>query len=140
MAMLPAFMTVLTFVQVVMRYVVNTGWVWSLEATTYSFVAGVICNAGMLGILIPPSLVMVVYGAITESSTGRLFIASIYAGIFTPTEAAAVSAVYAFFIASAFMFAFLLTTEQIPQMTSEFIVGMGLPVWGGFCWFSTCCF
>lgn len=35
-----------------------------------------------------------------------------------------------FIIAGAFMFAFLLTTEQIPQMASEFIVGMGLPVWG----------
>jgi C4-dicarboxylate transporter DctM subunit len=183
---------------------------------TRNFAAGVICNAGTLGILIPPSLVMVVYGAITESSIGKLFIAGIlpgiiltvvmmitvtviarrqemprqerasfrtvvktfrealwglmlvliilggiYAGIFTPTEAAAVSAVYAFFIAvfvyrdismndvphvlieaakitvmlmfiiaNAFMFAFLLTTEQIPQMASEFIVGMGLPVWG----------
>jgi len=183
---------------------------------TRTFAAGVICNAGTLGILIPPSLVMVVYGAITESSIGRLFIAGIlpgiiltmvmmitvtviarkqdmprqerasfatvvktfrealwglmlvviilggiYAGIFTPTEAAAVSAVYAFFIAvfvyrditmrdvpnvlieaskitvmlmfiiaNAFMFAFLLTTEQIPQMASELIVGMGLPVWG----------
>ncbi len=183
---------------------------------TRGFAAGVICNAGTLGILIPPSLVMVVYGAITESSIGKLFIAGIlpgiiltavmmttvaviarkknmprqeraslktvvktfrealwglmlvviilggiYAGIFTPTEAAAVSAVYAFFIAvfvyrditihdvprvlieaskitvmlmfiiaSAFMFAFLLTTEQIPQAASEFIVGMGLPVWG----------
>ena len=39
MATLLAFMTVLTFVQVVMRYVFNTGWVWSLEATTYSFAA-----------------------------------------------------------------------------------------------------
>ena len=39
MAVLLAFMTVLTFVQVVMRYVFNTGWVWSLEATTYSFAA-----------------------------------------------------------------------------------------------------
>lgn len=183
---------------------------------TRNFAAGVICNAGTLGILIPPSLVMVVYGAITESSIGRLFIAGIlpgiiltvvmmitvaviarnqdmprqerasfksvvktfrealwglmlvviilggiYAGIFTPTEAAAVSAVYAFIIAvfvyrdigmndvpkvlveaskitvmlmfiiaNAFMFAFLLTTEQIPQMASEFIIGMGLPVWG----------
>ena len=183
---------------------------------TRNFAAGVICNAGTLGILIPPSLVMVVYGAVTESSIGRLFIAGIlpgiiltlvmmitvaviarkqdmprqerasfktvvkafrealwglmlvviilggiYAGIFTPTEAAAVSAIYAFFIAvfvyrditiydvpkvlidsskitvmlmfiiaNAFMFAFVLTTEQIPQMASEFIVGMGLPVWG----------
>jgi len=183
---------------------------------TRGFAAGVICNSGTLGILIPPSLVMVVYGAITETSIGKLFIAGIlpgivltlvmmltiiviahrqdmprqeresfrvviktfrealwglmlvviilggiYAGVFTPTEAAAVSAVYAFFIAvfvykdislkhvpevlieasrvtvmlmfiiaNAFMFAFLLTTEQIPQMASEMLVNMGLPVWG----------
>ncbi len=183
---------------------------------TKKFAAGVICNAGTLGILIPPSLVMVVYGAVTESSIGRLFIAGIlpgivltivmmltimviayrldlprqekadfktvrrtfreaiwglllvviilggiYAGIFTPTEAAAVSAVYAFFIAvfvyrditiknvpdvlveagkitvmlmfiiaNAFVFAFLLTTMQIPQAASEFIISMNLPLWG----------
>jgi len=183
---------------------------------TKPFAAGVICNAGTLGILIPPSLVMVVYGAITESSVGRLFIAGIlpgilltivmmgtimfiakrqnlprqekasasevwrtfreavwglfliviilggiYAGIFTPTEAAAVSAVYAFFIAvfvygdinmkqvphvlveagkitvmlmfiiaNAFMFAYLLTSLQIPQAASDFIGNMGLPAWG----------
>jgi len=201
--------TVVAVGSVMIVGMVNSGY-------TRNFAAGVICNAGTLGILIPPSLVMVVYGAITESSIGRLFIAGIlpgiiltvvmmitvaviarnqdmprqerasfktvvktfrealwglmlvviilggiYAGIFTPTEAAAVSAVYAFFIAvfvyrdigmndvpkvlieaskitvmlmfiiaNAFMFAFLLTTEQIPQMASELIVGMGLPVWG----------
>jgi len=120
------------------------------------FAAGVICNAGTLGILIPPSIVMVVYGAATETSVGKLFMAGvipgivlglmlmaaiyvrarmiglqtqpraslaeviasgrdslwglllmviilggIYGGIFTPTEAAAVAAVYAFFIAVA---------------------------------------
>ena len=119
-----------------------------------AFAAGVICNAGTLGILIPPSIVMVVYGAATETSVGQLFMAGvipglmlglmlmvaiyvrarmlnlprnprasagevwasardslwgllliviilggIYGGIFTPTEAAAVAAVYAFFIA-----------------------------------------
>ncbi len=118
------------------------------------FAAGVICNAGTLGILIPPSIVMVVYAAVTEVSVGRLFMAGvvpgillglmlmvavwwragkmnitpppkasfaevartfresmwglallviimggIYGGIFTPTEAAAVSAVYALFVA-----------------------------------------
>ncbi len=118
------------------------------------FAAGVVCNAGTLGILIPPSIVMVVYGAATETSVGKLFMAGvipgivlglmlmtaiyvlarvkdlprqpraslreiliaardsvwgllllviilggIYGGIFTPTEAAAVSAVYAFFVA-----------------------------------------
>jgi C4-dicarboxylate transporter DctM subunit len=90
-----------------------------------------------------------------------IILGGIYAGIFTPTEAAAVSAVYAFFIAvfvykditlshvpevlieasrvtvmlmfiiaNAFMFAFLLTTEQIPQLASNFLVDLGLPVWG----------
>ncbi|MBK6975012.1 MAG: TRAP transporter large permease subunit [Sterolibacteriaceae bacterium] len=118
------------------------------------FAAGVICNAGTLGILIPPSIVMVVYGAATETSVGKLFMAGvipgitlglmlmaaiyvrarmlnlprqprasvgevlkagrdsiwgllllviilggIYGGVFTPTEAAAVAAVYAFFVA-----------------------------------------
>ena len=119
------------------------------------FAAGVICNAGTLGILIPPSIVMVVYAASVEVSVGRMFLAGvipgllagfmlmatiyiiakvrnlpkgdwkgwgeviasareagwglfliviilggIYGGIFTPTEAAAVAAVYAWFIAS----------------------------------------
>jgi C4-dicarboxylate transporter DctQ subunit len=37
MAFALAFMTLATFVQVVLRYVFGTGLVWSLEATTYSF-------------------------------------------------------------------------------------------------------
>src|SRR4051794_40823042 len=45
------------------------------------FAAGVICNAGTLGILIPPSIVMVVYAAATESSVGKLFVAGILPGI-----------------------------------------------------------
>jgi C4-dicarboxylate transporter DctM subunit len=116
--------------------------------------AGVITNAGTLGILIPPSIVMLVYAAATEESAARLFMAgflpglmmgfllmiviyivarikglpaqpwvgfkslartgftaswglmlivivlgSIYGGICSPTEAAAISAVYAFLIA-----------------------------------------
>lgn len=39
LAGLLAFMTILTFLQVVLRYVFNSGLVWSLEATTYSFAA-----------------------------------------------------------------------------------------------------
>jgi C4-dicarboxylate transporter DctM subunit len=182
---------------------------------TKKFAAGVICNAGTLGILIPPSIVMVVYGATTETSIGKLFIAGIipgllltacmmlaiyviarrmniprqdwtgwarifvtgrralwglllvvvilggiYGGVFTPTEAAAVAAVYAFIvvvfihrdigmkhvpeilvsssrvtvmlmfiIANAFLFAFVLTTLQIPQQASEAIMALGLPPW-----------
>jgi C4-dicarboxylate transporter DctM subunit len=118
------------------------------------FAAGVICNAGTLGILIPPSIVMVVYASVTEVSVGRMFMAGIipglllasmlafavwwragtltltrttrasagevlrafkdsvwglallviimggiYGGVFTPTEAAAVAAVYATLVA-----------------------------------------
>lgn len=37
MAAALAFMTVLTFIQVVLRYIFGTGLVWSLEATTYTF-------------------------------------------------------------------------------------------------------
>jgi C4-dicarboxylate transporter DctM subunit len=43
---------------------------------TQAFATGVIVNAGTLGILIPPSIVMVVYAAATETSVGRLFMAS----------------------------------------------------------------
>jgi C4-dicarboxylate transporter DctQ subunit len=39
LAFLLALMTILTFVQVVLRYAFNTGMVWSLEATTYAFAA-----------------------------------------------------------------------------------------------------
>src|SRR3546814_14613000 len=45
------------------------------------FAAGVICNAGTLGILIPPSIVMVVYAAATDVSVGRMFIAGVVPGI-----------------------------------------------------------
>ncbi|CAA7611503.1 TRAP-type C4-dicarboxylate transport system [Magnetospirillum sp. LM-5] len=119
-----------------------------------SFGAGVITTSGALGILIPPSLVMVMYAVATNTSVGALFMAGvipglvlafllglttwwiarknnyprlpkadfkqrlgtlkeaiwglmliviviggIYTGVFTPTEAAAMSAVYAFIIA-----------------------------------------
>jgi C4-dicarboxylate transporter DctM subunit len=46
-----------------------------------SFAAGVIANAGTLGILIPPSIVMVVYAVATNVSVGRLFLAGVIPGI-----------------------------------------------------------
>ncbi len=139
--------TVVAIGSIVIAGMVKSGY-------TKEFAAGVICNAGTLGILIPPSIVMVVYAAVTEVSVGRMFMAGvvpglllgfmlmfavwwragklnlqaakranvaeilssfrdslwglallviimggIYGGVFTPTEAAAVSAVYALFIA-----------------------------------------
>ncbi|MCH1920444.1 TRAP transporter large permease subunit [Shewanella sp. A3A] len=213
------------------------------------FAAGVITTSGTLGILIPPSIVMLVYAAATEVSAARMFMAglipglmmggllmvaiyitarikglpsrpfpgikqlgissakaigglmlivivlgSIYGGVASPTEAAAVACVYAylvavfgyrdigplknvawrnegesliaaigrnlfhvvlgiiktptdkeirnvvrdgakvsimllFIIANAMLFAHVLTTERIPHIIAETIVGWGLPPW-----------
>ncbi|WP_146585900.1 TRAP transporter large permease [Puniceibacterium confluentis] len=48
---------------------------------TKDFAAGVICNAGTLGILIPPSIVMVVYASATDVSVGRMFLAGVFPGL-----------------------------------------------------------
>ncbi len=179
-----------------------------------SFGAGVITTSGSLGILIPPSIVMVIYAVATNSSVGALFMAGvipglllatllgsvtwyrarkndyprlpkasfkerikafkesvwglllivivlggIYSGAFTPTEAAAMSAVYAFIIAvfvykdmpfkripkvlldsanmssmllyiitNAVLFSYLMTSEQIPQIMADWIIGHNLGV------------
>ena len=42
---------------------------------------GAIASGGTLGILIPPSTVMVIYGIITETNIGKLFIAGILPGV-----------------------------------------------------------
>jgi len=117
------------------------------------YAIGTVATAGSLGILIPPSIVMIVYGVTADASIGKLFMAGvvpgimigifmmlvtyvgakrlgfertepeslgarlskmkdatwalmtifiviggIYGGVFTPTEAAAVAAVWAFFV------------------------------------------
>ena len=53
---------------------------------TKDFAAGVIANAGTLGILIPPSIVMVVYASATvEVSVGRMFLAGVIPGLLAGT-------------------------------------------------------
>lgn len=137
-----------------------------------SFGAGVVATSGGLGILIPPSIVMVMYAVSTNTSIGKLFMAGvipglmlatmlglitwylarknnyprmpkaswaerytsfkecawglllvvivmggIYVGVFTPTEAAAVSAVYAFVIA---VFVYKdLSLKQVPKVLRD---------------------
>ncbi|MFL5090043.1 MAG: TRAP transporter large permease [Xanthobacteraceae bacterium] len=46
-----------------------------------SFATGVIAAGGTLGIMIPPSTVLAVYGLITEQDIGKLFIAGIVPGL-----------------------------------------------------------
>src|SRR6187401_3187779 len=49
------------------------------------FGAGVITTSGALGILIPPSIVMVMYAVATNTSVGQLFIAGIIPGLVLAT-------------------------------------------------------
>jgi C4-dicarboxylate transporter DctM subunit len=46
-----------------------------------SFSAASVAAGGSLGILIPPSIILVIYGSITETSVARLFAASMIPGI-----------------------------------------------------------
>jgi tripartite ATP-independent transporter DctM subunit len=46
-----------------------------------SFATGVIAAGGTLGIMIPPSTVLAVYGLITEQDIGKLFVAGIIPGL-----------------------------------------------------------
>jgi tripartite ATP-independent transporter DctM subunit len=46
-----------------------------------AFAAGTVCAGATLGILIPPSVIMVIYGIMTEQSIGALFAAGVIPGL-----------------------------------------------------------
>jgi tripartite ATP-independent transporter DctM subunit len=51
--------------------------------------AGTVATVGTLGILIPPSVVLIIYGVLTETSIGRLFLAGIIPGLMLAASFAA---------------------------------------------------
>lgn len=57
---------------------------------TPKFAVGVVAGSSVLGMLIPPSLLMIVYGVLAEQSVGRMFIAGIIPGIILATAFCAV--------------------------------------------------
>lgn len=46
-----------------------------------SFAAGTVAGSSVLGMLIPPSLLLIIYGVLAEQSIGRMFIAGLVPGI-----------------------------------------------------------
>lgn len=54
-----------------------------MERLKYSrrFSLGIIAGSAILGMLIPPSILMIVYGVLTEQSIGRLFVAGFIPGL-----------------------------------------------------------
>ena len=53
----------------------------STNSPLRSRATGAIASGGTLGILIPPSTIMVIYGIVTETNIGKLFAAGILPGI-----------------------------------------------------------
>ncbi|WP_339948359.1 TRAP transporter large permease subunit [uncultured Albimonas sp.] len=47
------------------------------------FAAGIVAAAGTIGSMIPPSIIMILYGIFAEVSIGKLFIAGIFPGLLT---------------------------------------------------------
>ena len=45
------------------------------------FAAGIVASAGTIGIMIPPSICLIIYGVMTNMSIGKLFIAGVVPGI-----------------------------------------------------------
>lgn len=60
-----------------------------------SFSAGLIASAATMGPIIPPSLVMVIYGAIADVSVGKLFLAGAIPGVLIGFSLMAIVAIYA---------------------------------------------
>lgn len=52
---------------------------------TPKFAVGIVAGSSVLGMLIPPSLLLIVYGIISEVSVGKLFLAAIIPGIILAT-------------------------------------------------------
>jgi tripartite ATP-independent transporter DctM subunit len=69
------------------------------EAKKYGYdsgmIVGTVAAAGTLSIMIPPSVVLMVYGIITETSIGGLFIAGIVPGIVTALSFAGITMAWA---------------------------------------------
>jgi C4-dicarboxylate transporter DctM subunit len=69
----------------------------ALEKDGYenSFSAGLIAATATLGPIIPPSLLMVIYGAIADVSVGKLFLAGAIPGVLIGFSLMGISAIYA---------------------------------------------
>lgn len=54
-----------------------------MRAHSYSggFAAGTVAGSSVLGMMIPPSLLLIIYGFVTETSVGKLFVAATVPGI-----------------------------------------------------------
>ena len=60
-----------------------------------SFSVGLVTTAGSLGLVIPPSITLIIYGAVTGVSIGKLFLAGIIPGLFLASLLALYCGVYA---------------------------------------------
>ncbi|MCW5655574.1 TRAP transporter large permease [Hydrogenophaga sp.] len=65
---------------------------------TPRFSVGVVAGSSVLGMLIPPSLLMIIYGVLAEQSIGRMFLAGILPGIVMAAAFAVLILTLAYFL------------------------------------------
>jgi C4-dicarboxylate transporter, DctM subunit len=70
---------------------------------TMRFAAGTVAGSSILGMLIPPSLLMIVYGVLAEVSIGKMFVAGVIPGIIIAVGFAVLIWVYATFFPARIM-------------------------------------
>lgn len=78
---------------------------------THKFAVGVVAGSSVLGMLIPPSILLIVYGFLAEVSVGQLFIAAALPGVV---------------LAAAFAAAILLMARYTPGFVGRDIQDLGL--------------
>ncbi|HEY5899629.1 MAG TPA: TRAP transporter large permease [Burkholderiales bacterium] len=67
---------------------------------TPRFAVGVVAGSSVLGMLIPPSLLMIIFGLITEQSIGDLFIAGVVPGLLLAASFGVMILLYAYLLPS----------------------------------------
>lgn len=93
---------------------------------TPKFSVGVVAGSSVLGMLIPPSLLLILYGLLTEQSVGDLFIAGILPGLLLAVVfAAGVLAMARFFPR---FVGENITDMEAPALTGRDLAAKGLPI------------
>ena len=94
---------------------------------TPRFAVGVVAGSSVLGMLIPPSLLFILYGILTEQSVGSLFIAGIIPGLLLALIYA-IGIVAMAYLTPGFVGGAKADTQDMPQLSAGEIASKLLPI------------
>ena len=88
------------------------------------FAVGVVCGSSVLGMLIPPSLLLILFGVLTETSIGDLFKAGILPGILLSAAYSAAILIMAYRFPS-----YVMSAKHQASEKSEMLMTFGQAIW-----------